>query len=166
MKIDISYNGNSIAQLEGGDTATIECAGHKMEHNLIVIVPEIVDSPLPIEISTEAEMTALLETAEVGSVYKYTGATGTYESDVLYVVEEEEVNLISFTIVYDSYQAEDGMNWEQWVNSSYNTDGYFSSGASVINNAGAKVAFNGVNVTPTELIKNGQSYSLNGEDFE
>lgn len=46
------------------------------------------DSPLPIEISTEEEMTALLETAEIGSVYKYVGTTGIYENGALYVVEE------------------------------------------------------------------------------
>lgn len=46
------------------------------------------DSPIPAEIATEAEMTALLEIAEVGSVYKYTGTTGTYESGALYIVEE------------------------------------------------------------------------------
>lgn len=44
---------------------------------------------LPTEISTEAEMEALLETAEVGSVYKYTGETGTYENGAYYVLEEE-----------------------------------------------------------------------------
>lgn len=47
------------------------------------------DSPLPIEISTEAEMTALLETAEVGAVYKYVGeTTELYENGAWYVVEE------------------------------------------------------------------------------
>lgn len=51
----------------------------------------VVDSPLPIEISTEAEMTALLESAAVGSVYKYVGeTTDTYENGVLYLVEESE----------------------------------------------------------------------------
>lgn len=45
------------------------------------------DSPLPIEVSTEDEMTALLETAEVGSIYKYTGeTTDTYENGALYLV--------------------------------------------------------------------------------
>lgn len=48
---------------------------------------EVADSPLPNEVVTEAEMSALLETAKVGSVYKYTGATGTYENGALYVVE-------------------------------------------------------------------------------
>lgn len=40
------------------------------------------------KISTEAEMTALLETAEVGSVYKYVGeSTDAYENGGLYIVE-------------------------------------------------------------------------------
>lgn len=48
-------------------------------------------SYLPPEIATEAEMTALLETAELGSVYKYTGeTTDLYENGALYVVEESE----------------------------------------------------------------------------
>lgn len=33
--------------------------------------------------------------------------------------------LINFTIANTPYQAEEGMTWEQWVNSSYNTGGYF-----------------------------------------
>lgn len=46
------------------------------------------DSPLPIEIATADEMTALLETAEVGSVYKYMGeTTDAYENGALYIVE-------------------------------------------------------------------------------
>lgn len=46
------------------------------------------DSPLPIEVSTEAEMTALLESGEIGGIYKYTGEMGTYENGALYVLEE------------------------------------------------------------------------------
>lgn len=45
------------------------------------------DSALPIEVSTEAEMTELLTVGEVGSVYKYTGTTGIYENSALYVLE-------------------------------------------------------------------------------
>lgn len=40
-----------------------------------------------IEASTEAEMTSLLSTAEVGSVVKYVGESGTYENGALYIVE-------------------------------------------------------------------------------
>lgn len=95
-------------------------------------------SPLPIEISTEAEMTALLSTAEVGSVYKYTGeTTDTYENGALYVVEEEAV-IITFTIKGESYQAEEGMTWKQWCASTYNTAGYTISTDKIINADGSK----------------------------
>lgn len=59
---------------------------------------KVADNPLPIEVSTEAEMTALLETAEIGSVYKYTGETGTYENGALYVVEEEVEEAVTITL--------------------------------------------------------------------
>lgn len=44
----------------------------------------------PKEISTEAEMNTLLTTAEVGSVYKYVGTTGTYEKGALYMIEVDK----------------------------------------------------------------------------
>lgn len=37
---------------------------------------------------------------------------------------------ITFTINDTSYQAEEGMTWKDWVNSEYNTDGYFYNGFS------------------------------------
>ncbi|MBO7183965.1 MAG: hypothetical protein J6V49_07515 [Bacteroidales bacterium] len=75
-------------------------------------------------------------------------------------------NLITFTIENWSYQAEGGMTWADWVNSSYNTDGYFISGTDVVANAGSKVAFNDVKVTSTEPIENGKAYGLYAEGFE
>lgn len=45
----------------------------------------------PVEISTEAEMNALLENGETGGVYKYTGeTTGVYENGALYILEVDE----------------------------------------------------------------------------
>lgn len=38
---------------------------------------------------------------------------------------KKPVNLITFTIKDATYQAEEGMTWGQWVNSEYNTDGYY-----------------------------------------
>jgi hypothetical protein len=37
-------------------------------------------------------------------------------------------NLISFTIDGVSYQAEEGMTWEDWVNSEYNVDKFWCDG--------------------------------------
>lgn len=42
---------------------------------------------IPVEIATEAEMNSLLESGTVGSVYKYTGTTGTYETGAYYMLE-------------------------------------------------------------------------------
>lgn len=52
-----------------------------------VPIPEAEDSAVPTEVSTEAEMTALLESGEVGGVYKYTGTTGTYENGAYYLLK-------------------------------------------------------------------------------
>jgi hypothetical protein len=46
-------------------------------------------SGAPIVVSTEADMNARLETAQIGDVYRYVGPTGVYERDALYVVEGE-----------------------------------------------------------------------------
>lgn len=96
------------------------------------------DSPLPIEVSTEVEMNALLSTAEVGSIYKYTGTTGTYENGALYVVES--VTLITFTINSTTYQATEGMTWGEWVESDFNADGYEVSVAGIQSTDGMYVA--------------------------
>jgi hypothetical protein len=88
MLVTIEYDGSDVATFEGGNTATLPIKDKKMATDIIVTVPEATDSALPTEISTEAEMTALLESGEVGGVYKYTGTTGTYENGALYVLEE------------------------------------------------------------------------------
>ena len=127
--IEVKYNNAVIASLKAGQKATLHVKERDMEDDIIVSVPEAEDNPLPIEISTEAEMTALLETAEIGSVYKYTGITGTYENGVLYVVEAK---LITFTISGAEHQAEEGMTWEQWCESKYNSLGVYVSGNYVV----------------------------------
>ena len=66
----------------------------------VILREEVTDSPLPIEVSTEAEMNALLETAEVGAIYKYTGeTTDTYENGAWYAVEEESGNKVYTKLV-------------------------------------------------------------------
>lgn len=97
-KVTITYNENVIASLGAGQTATLQCTGKKMIDNIIVTAPEVENSPLPIEVATEEEMNSLLETAEIGDIYKYTGETGTYENGALYVVEEEDTYSLTITV--------------------------------------------------------------------
>jgi hypothetical protein len=150
----ITYNGQVIASLNAGETATLSCKDKKMASDVVVKVDEptipegyvkpegtleitehgtydvkdyasvdvygtyelkplvvtengvyenpdvdgyskvtvnvTTPNPTPTEISTEAEMTALLETAEVGAVYKYVGeTTELYENGAIYIVTEE-----------------------------------------------------------------------------
>lgn len=52
-------------------------------------------SAQPIEVASEAEMTAILENAtanSVGEVYKYVGVTGTYESGALYIIDNNSTS--------------------------------------------------------------------------
>lgn len=56
--------------------------------------------------------------------------TGTYKFRP-YTVDEPTVTLISFTIDGTTYQAEEGMTWAEWVESSYNTGGFHTVGNNV-----------------------------------
>lgn len=83
------------------------------------------------EVATASAMDALLVEANVGKYYKFTGTTDSnYTNGDLYLVEGGAV-LINFTIDGTAYQAEQGMTWQQWVNSSYNTYGCTIEGSSV-----------------------------------
>ena len=160
--VTITYNGITTG-IAAGKKATLSCNGKKMKTDVAVKIeniPQTIDSPLPIEISTEAEMTALLNTAEVGSIYKYVGTTGAYENGALYVVEEDGAKLISFTIKGTTYQAEEGMTWGEWVASDYNIGGMYVEG-NYIRSAPAIAICNKYNymVSPSDIITDGYAYS-------
>lgn len=160
MSTKITYNGKTT-ELADGYIATLPCKDLKMETDVVIEAPEgaeISDSPLPIEVSTEAEMTALLTSGEIGGVYKYTGTTGTYENGALYVLEN---GTITFTIDGTTYEAEEGMTWGEWCDSDYNTGGYSIGYADgiygfVVNDGAGTV----VNVEgETAIITNGTAYT-------
>lgn len=145
----IEYNGSVVATVEGGNTATLPVKDLKMKSDIVITVPEGesggTDSPLPIAVSTEAEMTALLTSGEVGGVYKYTGTTGTYESGALYVLENA---IGTFTHQYtgdntdtSTFEFEIGMTWAEWIESDYNTSSGYNKFS--VNNNGTVVRFGG-----------------------
>ena len=165
----IEYNGSVVATVEGGNTATLPVKDKKMKSDIKITVPaaEVTDSPLPTEVSTEAEMTALLTSGEVGGVYKYTGTTGTYENGTLYVLENE---IGTFTHQYTggstattTYEFEVGMTWAEWAESDYDTN-YLCAVRSWGLRWGGGAAesplyLNGVEVSADDLIISGATYT-------
>lgn len=228
---EITYNGETIAQLNAGETATLKCGPtddteYKMASDIAVKiesgyvkpsgsttitentttdvtnVKEVVtnvqpklttgsatpvemvnivypptgydgfssftvgaDSPLPIEVADETSMAMLLESAEVGAIYKYTGeTTDTYEKGSLYIVENDT---ISFTVDGTEYRAESGMTWGEWVSdTNYNTIGSeaVSVGVSTYISSGAGdskyISYNDAFVTDDEEIVANRPYVL------
>ena len=70
------------------------------------------------------------------------------------------VELISFTIDGDHYEAEEGMTWAEWVDSEYNTDGYVKSADVISNGDGMFVKLNGNSIFGSDVIVEGASYEL------
>lgn len=70
------------------------------------------------------------------------------------------VMLINFTIAGTSYQAEDGMTWEQWCNSDYNIDGYkVTFYNSITDDSGSLfVIYSGSQVSSSDVIVDSKIY--------
>ena len=60
-------------------------------------------------------------------------------------------SLISFTIKDTAYQAEEGMTWEQWVNSKYNTRGFYGGGSNNVTIDYPEYSYVCVNNEPVSL---------------
>lgn len=106
---------------------------------------------------------------EAESTNRVTDAEGNDVLGTTYIVEggtyliKEVVSLITFTIDGEEYQAEDGMNWYQWVQSDYAPDSYScSSEDSQVNPSGDTYIVDRDNeeVLGRELIISGAVYSI------
>lgn len=64
-------------------------------------------------------------------------------------------SLITFTINDVGHQAEEGMTWQEWCGSEYNTHGFWCSGNYII---GQGVFLTGQ--TPSDVISNGCAYRV------
>ena len=58
---------------------------------------------------------------------------GIYTGTATFTIAVKDVpkTMISFTIGEDTYQAEEGMTWAEWVESAYNNGGFYSANESV-----------------------------------
>lgn len=105
-------------------------------------------------ISAEAGQIVILNTIDrklTGDIKVITPKTETIEEwDRSYTISGG-VELIGFTIDGDHYETEDGMTWREWCDSSYNTGGWAIDNDFIWNSA-ETVTYNGVEVTPTDVI--------------
>lgn len=75
--------------------------------------------------------------------------------------EEINVNLITFYVVDTAYQCEEGMTWEEFVNSEYNSEGLFQISGNFVNyNQVKDLVLNDVMVFNTDTILNGNIYEF------
>ena len=99
-------------------------------------------------------------------VAKADGYRDSEPSEGVTVTKEAGVTLITFTIDGTSYQAEEGMTWGEWVDSSYNTDGFaVFTNMYIALNASKLVSANSDSsgsVLTSDVIESNYSYQLAG----
>lgn len=115
------------------------------------------------DLSTSSKWSTLSDgNHNITIVAKADGYRDSEHSSAVTVTKQSTATLISFTIDGTSYQAEEGMTWAQWVNSSYNTDSNFISFNNEILASvnGFVVSYNGMTVKTSEIIVANRAYYL------
>lgn len=70
---------------------------------------------------------------------------------------------IKFTIDGTSYEADEGMTWGEWVNSSYNTGGFVIQGQKIMRNNYVVRKNSGGDALSSDYIVSGTSYALTSQ---
>lgn len=94
--------------------------------------------------------------------------TGTPTINTTYYLDESNTisgggavtKKINFTIESTSYEADEGMTWEQWVNSSYNTGGFVIQGQKIMRNNYVVRKNSGGDALSSDYIVSGTFYAL------
>ena len=73
--------------------------------------------------------------------------------------------MIKFTIDGTEYQAEEGMTWEDWVNSEYNISELDVIDGLVYNIGGMNIQKDNINVLSTDILINNMSYTIDDGYF-
>lgn len=92
-------------------------------------------------------------------------AQDTLIADIMAALEGKMVpsfKAICFSINGTYYPAEEGMTWAEWVESDYNTGGYYEEGTNIYHSAKAYVTYNGLLVVASESIVPNGAYTLSG----
>mgnify|MGYP003452310931 CR=1 FL=1 len=115
--------------------------------------------------NNESEYQSFTESADyvTPNVCAVKDGQGSVKKDFVFFNPEEEinVNLITFYVVDTSYQCEEGMTWEEFVNSEYNSEGLFQiNNYNYIEYNQKIIVLNHVMVFNTDTILNGNIYEF------
>lgn len=108
---------------DGTNYTTIVNSNNPMTGGLFYDTTQVVHPDNASQFVNEKYRTITFATPPTGDLLAWLQANGTKQGGA--------VTLINFTINGTAYQAEEGMTWQQWVNSSYNTYGCTIEGSSV-----------------------------------
>ena len=150
----VSYNSNAIATLEENKTATILCDNKIMIGDVVVTAkykPALISPMIDLDGDT-LTMTAMDDKTETFVIL----VNGVEMASV-----ENTTELITFTIEGTTYQAVQGMTWEEWVGSKYNIDTYSIGDYANVYREGASVAYEkrGEYVYANDTIIEGYNYA-------
>lgn len=117
---NFTYTANFVC--DGTNYTTIVNSNNPMTGGLFYDTTQVVHPDYASQFVNEKYRTITFATPPTGDLLTWLQANGTKQGGV---------TLINFTIDGTTYQAEEGMTWQEWVNSSYNTYGCTIEGSSV-----------------------------------
>ena len=118
---------------------------------------------------TSTPMSISTLTGSFGSIYVPASLVDAYKTATNWATYADRITaipgsavLINFTINGVSYQAEEDMTWDSWVNSSYNTGGFLANEEtdSITNSKGYEVLYNSTAFSPSTTIISETAYTL------
>ena len=158
----MTANSNSTWQEIIGSGLTItDTYNYKWELTISngYVKAECTDGPSMMAPAYPATGAKVSATDKFGDVEEYWYTTDGYIYNI-----NKTVSTITFTIDGTSYEAEEGMTWAEWTNSSYNTAGYYmNSGTTYIHSSSYSssyyvVAYSYLGVDKSSTIIEGRSY--------
>lgn len=135
-----TINGESI--VGSGD---IEISGGNSDANVQAVDTGDVIDDVNVEYATKAYVDELV--GDINTVLES-------------IINGENNGLIYFTIDGTEYQAEQGMTWEEWCNSEYSTDEYYTVDEIRVSKNGDYISYNGAWLVPTDVILNSTEYKI------
>lgn len=154
--VTVLYKGQPVLALNDTGIKALRTSGKYVEGDFTVAYTK----PDPGIDTSDATLTSGSQMLDGVTAY----ADGVKITGTIQTWQPPSVQMISFTIVAqfssysETFEAESGMTWAQWVDSTYNTDGYTYTSMNV--NAPDIGGGTVRDVSPDDVIVSGTTYTL------